>query len=156
MEGYSFYDIYIVITIIYYPSLLYIAIMFFNMVNYYRIQFTKKEGATVSKEHNSLQFVIRHNDQFLQDKFILVFNNDATRKFFESQLQGSTFEEVTSDMAQHAARIGINGKVVPYGYTMKLTAEEKKKLSTANWDETAQLLAEGNERLHKAAVEKTK
>lgn len=103
--------------------------------------------------NNDLQFVIRHNDQFLQDKFILVFKSDEARKFFEQKLVGSRFEEVTSDMAQHAARIGINGKIVPYGYTTKLTAAEREKLSTANWDETARLLAEGNERLYKAAIE---
>lgn len=107
----------------------------------------------MTNENNDLQFYIRHNDQFLQDKFILVFKSDVARKFFETKLQGSTFEKVTSDMAQHAARIGINGKIVPYGYTTKLTATEREKLSTANWDETARLLAEGNERLYKAAID---
>lgn len=104
--------------------------------------------------NNDLLFYIRHNDQFLQDKFILVFKKEDTKEFFERRLQGSTFEKVTSDMAQHAARIGIGGKVVPYGYTTKLTEEEKKRLSTANWEETARLLAEGNERLYQAAKEK--
>lgn len=103
---------------------------------------------------SNLQFFIRHNDKFLRDKFILVFKSDEARHFFQTQLEGSVFEEVTSDMAQHAARIGINGKIVPYGYTTKLTAEERKRLSTANWDETAQLLAEGNERLYKEAIKR--
>src|SRR5699024_2678056 len=84
---------------------------------------------------------------------ILVFKSDEARKFFESRLKGSAFEKVTKDMALHAARIGINGKIVPYGYTTRLTQEEKAKLSTANWDETARLLAEGNERLYKEAME---
>lgn len=106
----------------------------------------------MTEVNEELQFFIRHNDQFLQDKFILVFKTNEARQFFEAKLKGSTFEKVTSDMAQHAARIGINGKVVPYGYTTKLTSEERKKLSTANWEETAYLLAEGNERLYKAAV----
>lgn len=107
----------------------------------------------MTEKNKDLQFYIRHNDQFLQEKFILVFKRDEVREFFESKLAGSKFEKVTSDMAQHAARIGIKGKVVPYGYTTKLTADERKKLSTANWDETARLLAEGNERLYEAAQE---
>lgn len=122
------------------------------MVNYKsRDNSGKKEGTLVAEEHNELQFFIRHNDQFLQDKFILVFKSDEAREFFEAKLVGSRFEQVTSDMAQHAARIGINGKIVPYGYTTKLSSAEREKLSTANWDETARLLAEGNERLYKAA-----
>lgn len=108
----------------------------------------------MTAENNDLQFYIRHHDQFMQDKFILIFKHDDTRQFFESKLKGSRFEKVTSDMAQHAARIGINGKVVPYGYTTKLTSEEKQRLSTANWEETARLLAEGNERLYRAAMKK--
>jgi len=104
------------------------------------------------ESNGELQFFIRHNDQFLQDKFILVFKSDETRQYFETKLKGSSFEKVTSDMAQHAARIGINGKIIPYGYTTKLTSEETAKLSTANWDETARLLAEGNERLYQEAV----
>lgn len=110
----------------------------------------------MTEEIEDIQFYIRHHDQFLQEKFILVFKNDKTRQFFETKLVGSTFEKVTSEMAQHAARIGINGKVVPYGYTTKLTAEERGKLSIDNWKETARLLAEGNERLYKAAQKNTK
>lgn len=105
----------------------------------------------MAEENNDLQFFIRHNDQFLQDKFILVFKSDEAREFFAAKLVGSRFEKVTSDMAQHAARIGINGKIVPYGYTTKLNSAERERLSTANWAETARLLAEGNERLYKAA-----
>lgn len=108
----------------------------------------------MTESFSELQFVIRHNDQFLQDKFILVFKSDQARQYFEQKLVGSYFEEVTSEMAQHAARIGINGKIVPFGYTLKLTKAEKEKLSTANWEETAQLLAEGNERLYRAAIKR--
>lgn len=103
---------------------------------------------------SKLRFFIRHNDQFIQDKFILVFKSDEAKQYFESKLQGSYFEEVSSESALHAARIGINGKIVPYGYTTLLTEEERRKLSTTNWDETAELLAEGNERLYKKAIEK--
>lgn len=105
---------------------------------------------------SKLRFFIRHNDQFIQDKFILVFKSDEAKQYFESKLQGSYFEEVSSESALHAARIGINGKIVPYGYTTLLTEEERRKLSTTNWDETAELLAEGNERLYKKAMEKEK
>lgn len=96
-----------------------------------------------------LQFYIRHQTDFLQDKMILVFKSNEARDFFQTALKGSYFEDVTSESAEHAARIGIKGKVIPYGYTIKLTKEEKNRLSTANWEETAQLLAEGNERLYK-------
>ena len=105
---------------------------------------------------SKLRFFIRHNDQFIQDKFILVFKSDEAKQYFESKLQGSYFEEVSSESALHAARIGINGKIVTYGYTTLLTEEERRKLSTTNWDETAELLAEGNERLYKKAMEKEK
>lgn len=101
-----------------------------------------------------LRFFIRHHDKFLRDKFILVFKSDEAREFFEKRLKGSVFEEVTSEMAQHVARIGINGKIVSYGYTSRLTPEERERLSTANWEETAELLAEGNERLYKEAIKK--
>lgn len=103
-----------------------------------------------------LQFFIRHNPDFLREKFLLVFKSDDAREYFKSSLKGSTFEEVTSEMAQHAARIGINGKMIPYGYTVRLTDEEMDKLSTLNWEETARLLAEGNERLYKEAIQKQK
>lgn len=101
-----------------------------------------------------LQFYIRHNQDYLREKFILVFKSDEARDYFKQKLTGSIFEEVTSEMAQHAARIGINGKTVPFGYTARLTNEEMDKLSTLNWTETAKLLAEGNERLYKEAVQK--
>lgn len=102
----------------------------------------------------TLQFYIRHHDTFLRDKFILVFKSDEARHYFQHQLKGSHFEEITSESAEHAARIGIHGKVVPYGYTLRLTKEEMHELSTANWERTAQLLAEGNERLYKEAIGK--
>lgn len=101
-----------------------------------------------------LQFFIRHNQNYLREKFILVFKSDEARDYFKTKLMGSTFEEVTSDMAQHAARIGINGKIVPFGYTVRLTEQEMDQLSTLNWEATAKLLAEGNERLYKEAVQK--
>lgn len=105
---------------------------------------------------DNLQFFIRHNSDFIRDKFILVFKSDEARDYFKSVLKNSVFEEVTSEMAYHAARIGINGKTVPYGYTARLTNEEMDKLSTLNWEETARLLAEGNERLYQEAVRKQK
>src|SRR5690625_2348527 len=97
---------------------------------------------------SDVQFFIRHHENFLQEKFILVFKSDQARDYFQSSLKGSYFEEVTSAYAEKAARIGINGKTIPYGYTMKLTKEEMNQLSTANWEKTAKLLAEGNERLY--------
>lgn len=103
---------------------------------------------------SNLQFYIRHNSNFLQKKFILVFKNDETRDYFQSLLKGSQFEKVTSEMAEHAARIGINGETVPYGYTLRLSKEEMSEMSTANWERTAHLLAEGNERLYQEAIKK--
>ncbi|GAB3795648.1 hypothetical protein [Virgibacillus kimchii] len=98
---------------------------------------------------SKLQFYIRHQPDFLQDKFILVFKSDAARDYFKHKLKGSYFEEISSESAEHAVRIGINGKTIPFGYTLRLTKEEVSRLSTANWEETAHLLAEGNERLYK-------
>jgi len=103
---------------------------------------------------DDLQFFIRHSNDFLQDKFILVFKSDEARDYFKSTLKNCVFEEVTSDMAQHAARIGINGKTVPYGYTTFLTAEEMNQLSTLDWEKTAHLIAEGNERFFKHIKQK--
>ena|SRR5690625_4757321 len=103
---------------------------------------------------DDLQFYIRHHSNFLQEKFILVFKSDEAREFFQNRLKGSHFEKITSEMAEHAIRIGINGKTVPYGYTLRLTKEEHNKLSTANWQETARLLAEGNERIYREATNK--
>lgn len=101
-----------------------------------------------------LQFFIRHQTKYVQDKFILVFKSDAARDYFKCAIKGSTFEEVTSEQAHHAARIGINGKTVPYGYTVKLSEEEMKQLSTTNWETTSRILAEGNERFYREAKEK--
>jgi len=103
---------------------------------------------------SKLRFYIRHQTNFLQDKFILVFKSDEARDFFKKTLKGSHFEEVTSEEAENAARIGIHGKMIPYGYTLKLTKEEMNELSATNWEKTAQLLAEGNERLYREAKDK--
>ncbi len=102
---------------------------------------------------SGLQFFIRHHASFLQEKFILVFKSDEARDYFKNKIKGSHFEAITSEEAEHAVRIGINGKTVPYGYTVKLTKEEMSQLSTANWKTTATLLAEGNERLYMEAKE---
>jgi len=103
---------------------------------------------------SQLKFFIRHQSNFLQDKMILVFKSDEAREYFQHALKGSYFEEVSSESAEHAARIGIKGQIIPYGYTVRLTKEEMNQLSTANWEETARLLAEGNERLYKERAEK--
>lgn len=109
--------------------------------------YTNLGGALMS----DLQFFIRHQPKFLQDKFILVFKSNEAKEYFENAITGSRFEEVSSDVAEQAARIGIHGKTIPYGYTLKLTDEEMDRLSTADWNVTANLLAEGNERLYKQA-----
>lgn len=96
-----------------------------------------------------LRFYIRHQEKFLQEKFLLIFKSDQARDFFQNALKGSRFEELTSEAARNAVLIGINGKTIPYGYTWKLTDEEMNQLSGLNWDETANLLAEGNERIYK-------
>jgi|SRR5690625_557917 len=103
---------------------------------------------------STLKFYIRHQTKFLQDKFILVFKSDEARDYFQEVLQGSRFEEITSQEAENAARIGIHGNTIPYGYTYKLTKEEMNQLSTADWETTAKLLAEGNERLYLEAKNK--
>jgi len=103
---------------------------------------------------SELQFYIRHQTNFLQNKFILVFKSDQTRDYFQKALPGSHFEKVSSEIAENAARIGIEGKTVPYGYTLKLSNDEMSQLSTANWEVTARLLAEGNERLYRQAKQK--
>lgn len=105
---------------------------------------------------DELQFYIRHQTNFLQKKMILVFKSDEARDFFQNRLPGVQFEEVSGKVAENAARIGIHGKVIPYGYTVKLSDEEMDQLSTADWETTARLLAEGNERLYKEAVNKQK
>lgn len=104
----------------------------------------------------ALKFYIRHHQKFLQDKLILVFKSDEARDYFQEVLEDSHFEEITSEEAHRAVRIGINGKIIPYGYTYKLTKEEMAELSPENWERTAELLAEGNERLYKIAKEKNK
>lgn len=103
---------------------------------------------------NHLQFFIRHQQHFLQDKFILVFKSNDARDHVKNALTGCTFEEITSEQAHHAVRVGIKGKVIPYGYTMKLSEAEMKQLNVADWDKTAELLAENNERMYKEAMER--
>ena len=104
--------------------------------------------------NDHLQFFIRHQQQFLQDKLVLVFKSDAARDYIKNALPNCAFEELTKEQAQHAVRIGINGQVIPYGYTTKLTTSEMEQLDVADWDKTAQLLAENNERMYLAAKEK--
>ncbi|MFA1822986.1 hypothetical protein ACDX78_23030 [Virgibacillus oceani] len=94
---------------------------------------------------SKLQFFIRHQPDFLRDKFILVFKSDEARDYFKNAIKGSYFEEISSESAEHAARMGINGKTIPYGYTLRLTKEEMSRLSTA----------EGNERLYKERTVKS-
>src|SRR5690625_3966371 len=96
-----------------------------------------------------LQFYIRHSHSFLQEKMLLVFKSDEARDYFQKSLKNCTFERITAEMAQHIVRIGIGGKIVPYGYTYELSKEEMNRLDTSNWRQTARLLAEGNERFYK-------
>lgn len=96
-----------------------------------------------------LQFYIRHSDSFLRDKLLLVFKSDEARDHFKHTLKNCTFERITAEMAEHVVRIGIGGKLVPYGYTYELTEEEMKQLDPSNWQQTARILAEGNERFYK-------
>src|SRR5699024_5270420 len=77
------------------------------------------------------QFFIRHQQQILQDKLVLVFKSDAARDYIENALPNCVFENLTKEQAQHAVRIGIKGQVIPYGYTMKLTTSEMKQLDVA-------------------------
>src|SRR5699024_12216604 len=95
---------------------------------------------------SELQFFIRHQPDYIQEKFILVFKSNEARDYFKQAIKGSWFEEISSETAEQAVRIGIQGKTIPYGDTLKLTDEEMNQLSTANWETTAHLLAEGNER----------
>lgn len=97
---------------------------------------------------SNLQFVIRHQANFLQDKMILVFKSDEAKEYFRQAIPGVRFQDITCEEAEDAARIGVNGQVLSYGYTMKLTKAEMNELSTMNWGRTAELLAEGNERLY--------
>lgn len=109
-----------------------------------------------NRSHNmeDLHFYIRHHPDFIHEKMVLVFKNEKTKEFFEKKLPGATFEKITAREAENAVRIGIGGKVLPYAYTIKLTDEEMKQLSTANWERTARLLAEGNERLYQELLAK--
>src|SRR5699024_4522771 len=104
--------------------------------------------------NDHLQIFILYTQQFLQDKLVLVFKTDTARNNIKKALPNCVFEELTKEQAQHAVHIGIKGQVIPYGYTMKLTTSEMKQLDVADWDKTAQLLAENNERMYLAAKEK--
>lgn len=95
-----------------------------------------------------LQFVIRHQANFLQDKMVLVFKSDAAKEYFRKAIPGVHFEDVSFDEAEYVVRAGVNGQVLSYGYTMKLSKAEMNELSTMNWSRTAELLAESNERLY--------
>ncbi len=98
-----------------------------------------------------LQFYLRQADHFLQKRILLVFKSNEAKRFFENAVPGATFRELSFEEAENAIRIGIHGKVIPYGYTHMLTKDEMSKLSTANWERTAHLLAEGNERFYHEA-----
>ena len=97
---------------------------------------------------SELQFVIRHQANFLQDKMVLVFKSDAAKEYFRKAIPGVHFEDISFDEAEYAVRAGVNGQVLSYGYTMKLSKAEMNELSTMNWSRTAELLAESNERLY--------
>lgn len=101
-----------------------------------------------------LQFYIRHHDRFLQEKLLLVFKSDEARDHIRSLLKGSRFEKISRESAEHAVRIGMKGKTIPYGYTHFLTDSEMDQLDPANWDKTVSLIAEGNERLYEKTLKK--
>jgi len=101
---------------------------------------------------DKLQFYIRHVDNFLQNKLLLVFKSDEAKQFFEQAIPEAKFEEISFEEAENAVRIGINGKVLSYGYTQMLTENEMNELSTLNWEHTAKILAEANERFYKATI----
>src|SRR5690625_7858497 len=98
---------------------------------------------------SELQFFIRYQLDYIQEKFILVFKSNEVIDYIKKAIKGSLFEEISSETAEQSVRIGIQGKTITYGYTLKLTDEEMNQLSTANWETTAHLLAEGNERLYR-------
>lgn len=101
-----------------------------------------------------LHFYIRHQTNFLRDKMILVFKSNEAKEFFEQSIPDCHFEAISAASAEHAIRLGIQGKMITYGYTLRLTDDEMNELSTANWTRTAELLAEGNERLYRELVAK--
>lgn len=102
-----------------------------------------------------LQFFVRHHQSFLQKRFLLVFKSDAARDFFMEKLPQAHFQEVSSEQAAYIARFGMQDETVPFGYTMKLTKKEQSELNVLNWEHTAALIAEGNERLYQAAKEQS-
>src|SRR5699024_12645022 len=87
--------------------------------------------------NDHLQFFIRHQQQFLQDKLVLVFKSDAARDYIKNALHNCVFEELTKEQAQHAVRICIKGQVIPYRYTMKLTTSDMKQIAVEDWDKDA-------------------
>lgn len=103
---------------------------------------------------SELYCYIRHQTDFLREKMIVVFKTEEMKDFFEDAIPNSHFEPISMASAEHAVRIGIQGKVISYGYTLRLTDEEMNELSTANWERTAELLAEGNERLYNELKQK--
>src|SRR5699024_4318916 len=96
---------------------------------------------------SELQFFIRHQPDYIQEKFIFVFKSNEARVYFKQAIKVSWFEEISSETAEQTVRIGIQGKTIPYGCTLILTNEEMNQLKTANWETTAHLLVEGNDRL---------
>ncbi len=102
------------------------------------------------------KFFIRHQTDFIQERFLLVFKSDEALDFFKQAIPGSRFEEIEREKAAYIMRAGLGGKMIPYGYTHLLTQEEMSRLSSDNFDETARLLAEGNERLYQRAIKEKK
>src|SRR5699024_5500661 len=98
---------------------------------------------------SELQFFIRHQPDYIQEKFILVFKSNEARDYFKQAIKGSWFEEISSETAEQAVRIGIKGKTIPYGYTLKLTDEEMNKLRTASCETTEHLLTDANDRVYR-------
>lgn len=105
---------------------------------------------------DKLRFYIRHVDNFLQNKLLLVFKSDEAKLFFEQAIPEAKFEEISFEEAENAVQIGIHGKVLSYGYTHMLTENEMDELSTLNWEHTAKVLAEGNERFYQEAIKNRK
>ncbi|MEJ8778197.1 hypothetical protein [Pseudogracilibacillus sp. ICA-222130] len=103
---------------------------------------------------SELKYYVRHQQNYLRDKLLLICKDEATKDFFQRQIPGSRFERLTRDQAEHVSRIGMHGKIVTFGYTYKLTEEEMNQISTLDFDRTAAIIAEGNARLYKEAIEK--
>lgn len=102
------------------------------------------------------QFFIRHQTDYLQKRFLLVFKSDQARDFFKQAIPGSSFEEIPREKAAYIMRAGLGGEMIPYGYTHLLTEEEMNRLSVDQFDQAAALLAEGNQRLYEQAIKEKK